>query len=166
MDYRDEEYLKLFKQIKEQNNQQIETKDYNFEQLRGNATNLNRNEMLREVPNYTQDYGQFRDYNQPNINEVQRSNYGQDMNLNEFNIETRINGQNINEVRRYEKEQRLNEVMEHLRQERLNEIKQTQEFEKLNEVVNFKDTNIVTLEMFEKARYNLAMTIAKRILPK
>lgn len=157
MDHRDQEYLNLFKQIQQQ---KVETKDYNFEQLRGNTT-FNESQMIREVPNYN-----F--YNEPtipNINEVQRSRYSQDLNLNEFNIETRINGQNINEVKRQEKEDRLNEVMENLRKERLNEVKQNQEMQSLNEKVNF-DSDIITLEMFEKARYNSMMTIAKRILPK
>jgi hypothetical protein len=122
--------------------------------------------MLKETPNYTADYGRFRDYNEPNINEVQRNNYSQDMNINEFNIETRINGQNINEVKRQEKENKLNEVMEHIRQERLNEVMKTQQQENLNETVDFSDADVVSVEMFEKARYNSMMTIAKRILPR
>jgi hypothetical protein len=162
MEYYDEEYLKLFKKIKE------EKQDYTFEQLRGNANNLNA-PMLKETPNYNSYYNQ-------NINEVQRNNYSQDLNLNEFNIETRINGQsingqnvqNLNEVVRskQDKEDKLNEVMEHLRQERLNEVKKTQEMQSLNEVVNFKDVDVVTLEMFEKARVNFGMTLANRLLPK
>jgi len=156
MDYQDEEYLKLFRQINE--NQRVETKDYNFQQLRGNATVVNNMTMIKETPNY-QNYNNFR--KEPNINEVQRNNYSQDMNLNEFNIETRINGQNINEVKRQQKEDRLNEVMEHLRQERLNEVMKTKENEILNEVVNFKDADVITLEMFEKARYNSMMVVYK-----
>ena len=150
MEYYDQEYLNLFKQIKEQ---KTETKDYTFEQLRGNATNLNNYQMLKETPNYT-------NYN--NINEVQRNPYSQEMNLNEFNIETRINGVNINEVKRQDKENRLNEVMENLRLERL----KSQENQNLNETVNFMDTDVVSLEMFEKARFNSMMVVAKRILPK
>jgi hypothetical protein len=150
MEYYDQEYLNLFKQVREQ---KIETKDYSFVQLRGNATNLNNYQMLKETPNYT-------NYN--NINEVQRNPYSQEMNLNEFNIETRINGVNINEVKRQQKEDRLNEVMEHLRQERL----KTQENQNLNETINFKDADIITLEMFEKARFNSMMMVANRILPK
>ena len=150
MEYYDQEYLNLFKQIKEQ---KTETKDYTFEQLRGNATNLNNYQMLKETPNYT-------NYN--NINEVQRNPYSQEMNLNEFNIETRINGMNINEVKRQDKENRLNEVMENLRLERL----KSQENQNLNETVNFMDTDVVSLEMFEKARFNSMMVVAKRILPK
>jgi hypothetical protein len=150
MEYYDQEYLNLFKQIKEQ---KTETKDYTFEQLRGNATNLNNYQMLKETPNYT-------NYN--NINEVQRNPYSQEMNLNEFNIETRINGMNINEVKRQDKENRLNEVMENLRLERL----KSQENQNLNETINFKDTDVVSLEMFEKARFNSMMVVAKRILPK
>jgi hypothetical protein len=158
MDYRDEEYLNLFKQVKEQ---RIVETDYSFEQLRGNATNFNRsNEMLKETPNYA-DYSKFRGYNEPNINEVQRNNYSQDFNVNEFIIETRVNGENINEVRRQGKEDRLNEVMEHLRQERLNEVKKTQETKNLNETVNFNDVDYVTLEMFDKARYNSMMKVAR-----
>jgi hypothetical protein len=150
MEYNDQEYLNLFKQIREQ---KTETKDFTFEQLRGNANNLNNYQMLKETPNYT---------NYHNINEVQRNTYSQEMNLNEFNIETRINGMNINEVKRQDKENRLNEVMENLRLERL----KTQENQNLNETVNFKDTDVVTLEMFENARFNSMMIIAKRILPK
>lgn len=160
MDYRDQEYLDLFRQVQQQ---KVETKDYNFEQLRGNATSFNENQMIREVPNYNNYYSEP---TIPNINEVQRSRYSQDMNLNEFIIETRVNGQVINEVKRQEKEDRLNEVMENLRQERLNEVKRNQELESLNEAVNFKDSDVITLEMFEKARYNSMMTIARRILPK
>jgi hypothetical protein len=36
----------------------------------------------------------------------------------------------------------------------------------LNETINFKDTEVVSLEMFEKARFNSMMVVAKRILPK
>ena len=160
MDYRDQEYLDLFKQVQQQ---KVETKDYNFEQLRGNATSFNENQMIREVPNYNNFYNEPAI---PNINEVQRSRYSQDMNLNEFIIETRVNGQLLNEIKRQEKDDRLNEVMENLRQERLNEVKKAQELESLNEAVNFKDSDVITLEMFEKARYNSMMTIARRILPK
>lgn len=168
MEYNDPDYLNLFKQVQ---GQRTETKNYTYEQLRGNANTFNTNEMVREVPSYTQDYDRFRDYKEPNINEVQRSNYSQDFNLNEFNIETRINGQNINEVsrNREQKEDRLNEVMEHIRQERLNEVmrtQQAQEVQLLNEKVNFEDANVVSVEMFERANYNVMMTIAKRILPK
>lgn len=164
MDYKDEEYLNLFKQVQ---GQRIVENNYNFEQLRGNATNLNKsNEMLRETPNYTNYNENFRNFNQQNINEVQRNNYSQDLNLNEFIIETRINGENINEVRRQSKEDRLNEVMQQMRQDRLNEVKKTQETSNLNENVNFKDADYVTLEMFEKARYNSMMQVANRILPR
>lgn len=164
MEYNDPEYLNLFKQMKEQ---RIETKDYSFDQLRDNSNTFNSNMLIRETPNYTADYGRFRDYNEPNINEVRRQDYSiADMNLNEFNIETRINGQNMNEVRRQEKEDRLNEVKAHLRQQMLNEVKETQEKQSLNEVVNFKDADYVTIEMFEKARYNSMMMVANRILPK
>lgn len=139
MDYRNEEYLKLFQQIKEQN--------------KTNETY----QMIKETPDYT---------NYQNINEVRRSNYSQDYNINEFNIETRINGQNINEVKRQEKEDRLNEVMQKLREERLNEIKKNQENEKLNEVVNFQNVDFVSVDMFNRARYNSMMQVANRILPK
>ena len=159
MDYRDDEYLKLFKQIKEDQPMMVETRrDYTFEQLRGNASSYNE-QMLKETPNYNI-------FNQPNINEVQRNNYSQDLNLNEFNIETRINGQNINEVKRQDKEDKLFEVMQKLREDRLNEVKQTQERESLNEVVNFQNADVITLEMFERARYNSMMMVANRILPK
>ena len=159
MDYRDDEYLKLFKQIKEDQPMMVETKDYSFEQLRGNVNTFN-GQMLKETPNYN-NY-----FNQPNINEVQRNNYSQDLNLNEFNIETRVNGQNINEVRREEKENKLFEVMQKLREDRLNEVKKTQEKQSLNETVNFQNADVVTLEMFERARYNSMMQVANRILPR
>lgn len=155
MDYRDEEYLKLFKQVSEQN---IQTTNYSYEQLRNN------NQMLKETPDYS-NYNKPTNYNQ-NLNEVRRNNYSQDFNLNEFNIETRINGQNINEIKKQEKEDRLNEVMQKLREERLNEVKKNQEIEKLNEAVNFHDVDIVSVEMFNKARYNSMMLVANRILPR
>jgi hypothetical protein len=85
-----------------------------------------------------------------------------DMNINEFNIETRINGENINEVRRQSKEDRLNEVMQQMRQARLDDVKN----HNLNEVVNFADADYVTLEMFDKARYSSMMQVINRILPK
>jgi len=158
MEYLDEEYLKLFKQIKNENQTIVETKDYSFDQLRGNVNQINY-QMITETPNYA-NYDNFRNQN---INEVRRQNYSQDFNLNEFNIETRINGENINEVRRQEKEDRLNEVMKKLREDRLNEIKQTEERQSLNEVINFKDANVVTLDMFEKARFNSMMNVYKTI---
>lgn len=148
MEYNDQEYLNLFKKINETNN------------------NSFTGQMLKETADYTNYNESYRNFNKQNINEIQRQNYTQDYNLNEFNIETRINGQNINEVRRQEKEDRLNEVMQQMRQERLNEIKKTQENQNLNETVNFKDVDYVSLEMFEKARYNSMMQVANRILPK
>jgi len=158
MEYLDEEYLKLFKQIKNENQPTVETKDYSFGQLRSNVNQVNY-QMINETPTYA-NYDNFRNQN---INEVQKQNYSQEFNLNEFNIETRINGENINEVRRHDKEDRLNEVMKKLREDRLNEVKQTQENQNLNEVVNFKDAQIVTLDMFEKARYNSMMNVYKII---
>ena len=168
MEYNDLEYLNLFKQVKQQNlsypltdinsfsGQMIkETPDYN---------NYNSSPMLKETPDYS-GYEAFR-FNKPNLNEVQRQTYTQDYNLNEFNIETRINGENINEVFRQSKEDRLNEVMQQMRQARLDEVKQTQVTQNLNEVVNFNDVDYVTVEMFEKARYNSMMQVANRILPK
>jgi len=160
MEYNDPEYLNLFKQMKVQKpensfGQMIkETPDYN---------NYNSSPMLKETPDYS-GYNSFR--NQPNLNEVNRQNYNMDMNLNEFNIETRVNGMNVNEVRRQEKEDRLNEVKTQLRQQMLNEVKVKQESQNLNEVVNFKDVDYVSVEMFEKARYNFAMQVVNRILPK
>ena len=50
MEYYDQEYLKLFKQVKEQ--QTVEKKDYTFEQLRGNANSFN-GQMLKETPDYS-----------------------------------------------------------------------------------------------------------------
>jgi len=158
MDYRDEEYLKLFKQINETNTP-VET------QIRGNSNKFSE-QMLKETPDYSNYNTNYNNYKQSNINEVQRQNYSQDYNLNEFNIETRINGENVNEIRRQDKENRLNEVMQQMRQERLNEVKKTQESQNLNETVNFKDTDYVSVEMFEKARYNSMMQVANRILPK
>ena len=161
MEYYEQDYLNLFKQVQEQ---KVETKDFSFEQLRGNANAFN-GQMLKETPNYS-NYETFTNFNQQNINEVQRNNYSQDYNLNEFNIETRINGENINEVKRQSREDRLNEVMQNLRQERLNEVKQTTDNQNLNEKVNFGDVDYVTIEMFEKARFNSMMQVANRILPK
>lgn len=153
MDYRDEEYLNLFKQVREQNISYPLTETNSFS-----------GQMLKETPNYS-NYESFRNFDQPSINEVQRNNYSQDFNLNEFNIETRINGESINEVKRQGREDRLNEVMQNLRQERLNEIKKTTDNQNINETVNFGNVDYVTLEMFEKARFNSMMQVA-RILPK
>lgn len=162
MDYRDEEYLNLFKKIKEQN------------------TENNNYQMLKETPNYD-NYNLSRSNNFQNLNEVQRNPYVQDYNLNEFNIETRVNGQlgkeeKLNEIMQRNKleRERLNEIKIHEEQKRLEEQRkleeqrrqEQQEFQKLNEVVDFKDSDIITLEMFERARYNSMMMVAKRILPK
>ncbi len=160
MDYNDPEYLSLFKKVKQDNfsyplennnsfgGQMIkETPDYN---------NYFGTPMIKETPDYS-GYEAFR--KQPNLNEVSRQNYSMDFNLNEFNIETRINGENINEVRRQSKEDRLNEVMQQMRQARLDEVKQTNQSQNLNEVVNFNDVDYVTIEMFEKARYNSMMQV-------
>lgn len=164
MEYYDQEYLKLFKQVRETEPQMVETKDYTFEQLRCNANDYSGAQMLRETPNYS-NYNNINNFNQ-NVNEVQRQNYSQDYNLNEFNIEARINGQNINEVRRQEKEDKLNEVMQKLREERLAAMKKEEETSNINEKINFKDVECVTLEMFNKARYSSMMQVAHRILPK
>ena len=158
MEYYDQDYLNLFKTVRETETQIVETKNYTFEQLRGNVNDYSGAQMLRETPNYS-------NFNQ-NINEVQRQNYSQDYNLNEFNIETRINGQNINEVHKQEKEDRLNEVMQKLREERLAAMKKEEETFNINETVNFKDVDYVTLEMFNKARYSSMMQVAHRMIPK
>lgn len=142
MNLNDEEYLSLFKKI--QNQKSVRVNDQLIDAP-----------MLKETPNYD---------NFNNNNEIYRNNYSQDLNLNEFNIETRINGQNINEIRRQEKEDKLNEIMEHRRQMRLNEIKKTQDTENLNEKVNW-NADVITLDIFNKARYNSMMQIVKT-LPK
>lgn len=172
MDYNSEEYLALFKKIK---------------------TDQSEQQMMRETPNYEQ---------YENLNEVQRQpQQPQNFNMNEFNIETRINGQNINEVKNYQQQENLNEIKRQQKQEKLNEVlrireqerlnavkeqhrlnelkkqqeeqqrlgemkKQQQEQEKLNENVNFKDVDFVTLEMFNKARFNSMMQIANKTIPK
>jgi len=168
MDYNSEEYLALFKKIKNTESPQPH------------------NEMLREVPNYDK---------LENLNEVRRQpQQPQNFNLNEFNIETRVNGQrineanpnglnqfmdnNLNEIRRQEKQEKLNEVMRIREQERLNAVKQEQhlnelkrqekerEMQKLNEKVNFKDVDVVTLDMFNRANYNSMMQVANKVIPK
>jgi len=168
MDYRDDEYLKLFQKIKEDGKPKVEEDQLLTSKFGG--------QMLNETPNYD-------NYN--NINEVRNQNYNtQEFNLNEFNIETRVNGQNVNDSRREEKEQRLNEVMQNrrLEEERLFEVLQQQKAEqekmdmikkqqqeerqRLNETVDFKDADYISVEIFEKARYNAMMGIATRILPK
>ena len=168
MDYNSEEYLALFNKIKNTDKPQQQ------------------NEMLKEVPNYDQ---------YQNLNEIQRQPQPQNFNMNEFNIETKVNGQrvneanpnglnqfleteNLNEIKRHEKQENLNEVMvireqERLlavkQQEHLNELKRQEkqrELEKLNETVNFRDADVVTLDMFNKANYNSMMQVADRVIPK
>jgi HD-GYP domain-containing protein (c-di-GMP phosphodiesterase class II) len=170
MDINEQDYLNLFKKInQDQDYQSVEKKDYTFEQLRGNATNINSYEPvygnsmnlnnyynLNETPNYA-NYETYK-----NVNEVTKQNYSMDYNLNEFNIETRINGENINEIRqirREEKEARLNEVMQQMREK----IQEEKESKNINEKVNFDNVEYVTLEMFEKARYNSMMNVKKSI---
>lgn len=157
MEYNDQDYLKLFKNINETSTPE------NRDQLRSNSNSYG--QMIKETPDYT-NYNQNYNQSYKNINEVQKQSYSQDYNINEFVIETRVNGQNINEVRRQEKEDRLNEVMQQMRQERLNEVKKNEEVKSLNETVNFSNVDYVSLEMFEKARYNSMMQVATRILPR
>ena len=65
MEYNDQEYLNLFKQVKEQNTQTIETRDYSYEQLRGNANSFN-TQMLKETPDYS-NYTNYDNFKQQNI---------------------------------------------------------------------------------------------------
>lgn len=179
MDYRDDEYLKLFRKIQEDNKPE---QSRNFS-----------GQMLKETPNYgsyEDHHGNydikannfFNDNMYYNLNEVNV----QDYTINDFNIETRINGQNVNEVKKYDQQRKLNEIMQHRvseeerisKQQKLNEILQKKkdeeerlkaekmEAEKLNEVVNFAESDVISVDMFEKARYNSMMRIANRILPK
>ena len=172
MDYNSEEYLALFKKIKGKGVDQPEENQL----------------LIRETPNYEQ---------YENLNEVQRQpQQPQNFNMNEFNIETKVNGQqineanpnglnqfmdnNLNEVRRHEKQERLNEVMQTNEQDRLfaqkqhlenlkrleSEKRQQEEAQTLNEVVNFKDVDVVTLEMFNKANYSSMMQVANKVIPK
>ncbi len=157
MEYNDQEYLNLFKKINK--------KELTFEQLRENTNNLNGYQLITETPNY-QNYGNLNNFQKNNLNEVQRNNYSQDYNINEFNIETRINGQNINEIReirREEKENRLNEVMKQIRDQQTQEMKKS---ENLNENINFKDVDVVSLDMFDRARYNSMLKIANIVIPR
>jgi len=171
----DEDYLKLFKQVQESSNQTVTVKNYDFEQLRSNDTqSISKNEMLKETP----DYGNFTNFNKPNLNqnlnEVNRSRYvPQNDNLNEFIIEKRFNDEpfeNMNEVRRIEKEKKLNEILQHRQQEKINEVIKEREKEKendtLNEKIDFENVDVVTVAMFERARFNSMMVIANRVIPK
>lgn len=166
----DEDYLNLFKQVRDTN---VTVKNYDYEQIRNNDTqSFSKNEMIRETP----DYGKISNFNNPNrnLNEVSRPQYSQNDNLNEFIIEKRFNDEpfeNVNEVRRQQKEDKLNEIMMHRQQEQMNEVMRNEAAKKtlednLNEVVNFNDVSVVTVEMFEKARFNSMMYVANKILPK
>ena len=162
MEYYDQSYLDLFKQV---NTQKIENSNQSYEQLRGNDNSFN-SQMLKETPDYTNYNNNYSNFNNQNLNEVRRQEYSQDFNINEFNIETRVNGQSINEVKQEEKGNKLNEVMQKLRDERLNEIKQSQERQSLNENIDFSNSDYISVEMFEKARYNSMMQVANRINPR
>jgi len=162
MEYYDQSYLDLFKQV---NTQKSESTNYAYEQLRGNDNSYN-TQMLKETTDYTNYNDNYSNFKTQNINEVRRQEYSQDFNINEFNIEKRVNGQIINEVKQEERENKLNEVMQKLRDERLNEIKQTQERQRLNENIDFSNSDYISLEMFEKARYNSMMQVANRINPR
>lgn len=169
MEYYDQNYLNLFKQIN-QEPQNIEQPNYSYEKMRDNSydeysllkgNNVSSYTQVNEKPAYNEQWG--------NLNEVQRPLYTQDYNINEFNIETRINGQSINEVRQQQKEDKLNEVMAHIRQERLNEIMRVEkekELHNLNEKISFEDANIITLEMFEKARVNSMLMLNNKMKQK
>lgn len=162
MEYYEQSYLDLFKQV---NTQQLETTNYSYEQLRGNDNSFN-SQMLKETPDYTNYNDNYRNAKTQSINEVRRQEYSQDFNINEFNIETRVNGMSINEVKQEEKENKLNEVMQKLRDERLNEINQAQERQSLNETIDFRNSDYISLEMFEKARFNSMMQVANIINPR
>lgn len=157
--YLDEDYLKLFKQVQEEDKTKVEVKNYDFEFLKQNATNLNEtSQLIREVPNYNN----FQNYNQPpkqNLNEVNRSN--EMGNLNEFVTQTTFNGQNLNEIRRIEKQEKLNEILQQRETQRLNEIKQHSESigGSVNEVVDFKNADVVSVAMFNKALFNSMITV-------
>lgn len=169
MEYYDQNYLNLFKQIN-QEPQNIEQPNYSYEKMRDNSydeysllkgNNVSSYTQVNEKPAYNEQWG--------NLNEVQRPLYTQDYNINEFNVETRINGQSINEVRQQQKEDKLNEVMAHIRQERLNEIMRVEkekELHNLNEKISFEDANIITLEMFEKARVNSMLMLNNKMKQK
>lgn len=165
-----EEYLKLFEKIKKENKHQPSQPE----------------KMMRETPDYSQ---------LQNLNEVKRQpQKPQDFNMNEFNIETRVNGQsvnnlneanpnglnhligdeNLNEIKRHKPQHNVNEVMQitekqRLQKQHLENLKKKekeQQQEKLNEVVNFKDVDIVTLDMFNKANYNSMMQVAQIVCTK
>lgn len=161
----DEEYLSLFKKIKEDDNKKDD------------------DPMLKETP----DYSQYK-----NINEINKQyNQSQNLNVNEFNIETKINGQgvnrineadpnglnhligneNLNEVKIYNNKKNVNEVVSNRKlqqQKHLEKLKRKEKEEqeaKLNEVVNFKDSDIITVDMFNKANFNCFMVVANKINP-
>jgi membrane protein involved in colicin uptake len=90
--------------------------------------------------------------------------------------------ENLNEVKRLEKQERLDEILRIREQERINEIKRHEELErlrkqeeerikaeeekrKLNETVNFHDVDCVTVEMFNRARFNSMMLVANKMIP-
>ena len=154
--YLDEDYLKLFEQVRKQN-----TND---------AQGLNKSEMLKETPDYSGYNNNPQNFTHQNLNEVTRSRYTPDINLNEFVIEKRFNDEpmfNMNEVKRNEKQERLNEILKHRELERINEIKKHQEAEQnLNEKVNFQDADVVTLEMFDRARKCSMNELATKVIPK
>lgn len=169
MNYNDEEYLALFRKIRNDENQDAPMLRETYQ-----------TPMLKET-------SQIQGYQ--NLNEVKRNSQPQNFNMNEFNIETRVNGQvmnrfqpneNLNEVKRFQKQERLDEILRIKEQEKINEIKRHEEAEKLrkaeeerrkaeeernklNESVNFSNAECVTLEMFNRARFNSMMLVSNSI---
>ena len=67
MEYYDQSYLDLFKQV---NTQNIETTNYTYEQLRGNDNSFN-GQMLKETPDYTNYNTNYSNYSQSMLKTTQ-----------------------------------------------------------------------------------------------
>ena len=170
MEYFDQSYINLFKQVQDEPLQNIEQKNYSYEQIKDNSYDsysmLKGNQTqnytsLNESPKYNQSY--------QNLNEYHDNSQYQNFNLNEFKVNNTYNDNfeayNANEVFKQQKQERLNEVMKRIQQERLNEVMKTESEQNINEKVNFNN-DIITIEMFEKARVNSMLSLNKIISSK
>jgi hypothetical protein len=148
-----EEYLKLFENVNNQNQNLNETSKYD------DYKNMN----LNETPNYNQ----YQSLNEtPDV-----SQFKIDENLNDgwnldVQFETRINGelQNPNSIyeqkrRRYNKSNDLNGLNQYLEDENLNEVYRNNSTQTLNESIN-TDCDVVTLDMFNNMRKNSMLAVA------
>lgn len=147
----EEEYLNLFKKIKNDENSLNEKKD-EWQSL-NETPNMNQWESLNETPNM----------NQYNINENINDGWG----TQDFQVETRINGipqqrnqQQYQQPRRRKNMNDPNGLNQYL-EENLNEVVQHNDIPQPSPVnENINDTDVVSVELFNRINENAMLTLA------